>query len=207
VIIHDISPILSSRVAVWPGDTPFRRTVNASIAGGANIDLSDVHTTVHVGAHTDAPSHYVAAGQTIEQRPLERYYGLCQVIDVDVQRGERIRPEHIDGPIDAPRVLFRTGTFPDSDAFNEDFAALSPELIDHLAKQGVSLVGLDTPSVDLFADAALLSHQAIARHDMAVVEGVVLDAVKPGVYTLIALPLRLEGADASPVRAVLVEGA
>lgn len=205
--ILDISPTLSGRIAVWPGDTRYRRRVNLSLAEGANIELSDIHTTVHVGAHADAPSHYVLGGQTIDQRPLERYFGPCQVVDVAVGRGERVQPRHIEGPIVAPRLLLRTGTFPDAERFNEDFAALSPALIEDLARRGVSLVGLDTPSVDLFADAALLSHQAVARHDLAVLEGLVLDGIEPGVYTLCALPLKLEGADASPVRAVLVDGA
>ena len=200
----DISPVLSSRIAVWPGDTPFQRTPALRIAEGANIDLSSIATTVHLGAHTDAPNHYAAGGAGIEARPLDRYYGPCQVMAVPIGRGERIAPSHLSGPIEAERVLFRTGTFPDPDHFNEDFAALSPELVHFLADRGVTLVGLDTPSVDLCKDEALLSHTAIASRDLAILEGVVLDHVDDGVYTLIALPLKIEGADASPVRAVLL---
>jgi arylformamidase len=122
---------------------------------------------------------------------------------VDVQRGERIEPRHLPSPVQAPRVLLRTGTFPDPDHFNEDFAALSPALVDHLADAGVCLVGIDTPSVDLCHDAALLSHKAIARRDLSILEGIVLDGVDEGLYVLSALPLRLVGLDASPVRAVL----
>lgn len=201
----DISPVLSPRIAVWPGDTPYRRTVNASIADGANIDLSQVTTTVHVGAHADAPNHYAADGQGIHERSLDLYYGPCEVIAVSVGRNERITPDHLPSRADLPsRILFQTDTFPDPDRFNEDFAALSPELVEHLAARGVRLVGIDTPSIDLCADAALLSHNAAARHDLAIIEGVVLAHVVPGRYTLIALPLALEGADASPVRAALL---
>ena len=99
----------------------------------------------------------------------------------------------------------RANTFPDPDHFNEDFAALSPELVATLAEAGVRLIGIDTPSVDLFDDKALLSHTAIAEQDMAILEGVVLDHVPPGSYTLVALPLNLPGVDASPVRAVLLD--
>ncbi len=200
----DISPTLSPAVAVWPGDVPFSREIACSIAGGANIDLSSIRTTVHVGAHTDAPSHYVAGGQTIEQRPLERYYGPCDVMSVAVGRGERVTPAHLPRPPSTPRVLLRTGTFPNPDRFDEDFAALSPELVDWLADRGVSLVGIDTPSIDPCHDKVLASHQAVARRDLAILEGIVLGHVPDGVYTLIALPLKLAGADASPVRAVLV---
>ena len=204
----DISPVLSPRVAVWPGDTPFSRTVNVAIADGANIDLSHIKTTVHVGAHTDAPNHYAADGAGIDQRSLERYYGPCLVVRVEVGRGARVVPGDLPPEVLSrrslpERVLFATGTFPDPDHFNEDFAALSPELVMWLDERGVRLVGIDTPSVDLCHDAVLLSHSAIAARDMAILEGIVLEHVEPGPYTLIALPLRLEGADASPVRAVL----
>ncbi len=200
----DISPVLSPRVAVWPGDVSFQRHIALSMKQGHNLELSSITTTVHVGAHVDAPNHYIADGDGIATRNLERYLGLCQVIDVDIDRGQRIRPADVHVKVQAPRVLFRTGTFPDPDTFNEDFASLSPELVDWLHDQGVQLVGLDTPSIDLCHDADLVSHNAVARHDMAILEGVVLSHVTPGIYTLIALPLRLEGADASPVRAVLL---
>lgn len=200
----DISPRISPRLAVWPGDVAFSRDVAMSIDRGDHLELSSIRTTVHLGAHTDAPNHYVGGGAGIADRPLELYYGPCEVIAVSVPRGARLGPEHLPHPVRAERVLFRTGTFPDPEHFNEDFAALSPALIDALAAQGVRLVGLDTPSVDLCHDRELLSHHAIARHDLAILEGVVLDHVEPGVYTLVALPLPLEGADASPVRAALI---
>jgi arylformamidase len=200
----DISPTLSPRTAVFPGDVPLSRSVALAIADGANIDLSSITTTVHVGAHTDAPSHYAAGGVGISDRPLDRYYGPCQVMRVQVPRGGRIRPENLTEPVRAPRVLFHTGTFPDPDTWNGDFAALSPELVESLAARGVVLVGIDTPSIDLADDKVLNSHRAVARLDLAILEGIVLDHVEPGLYTLIALPLPIEGADASPVRAVLV---
>lgn len=201
----DISPLVSPRIAVWPGDVPYARAVSLAIAQGANLDLSAITTTVHVGAHADAPSHYAADGAPSDQRALELYYGPCQVMRVDVPRGARVRPEHLTGPLRAPRLLLRTGTFPDPERWNTDFAALSPELVEHVFAAGGVLIGIDTPSVDLFDDKRLESHQALHRRDMANLEGLVLDHVPEGLYTLIALPLRLEGADASPVRAALVD--
>jgi arylformamidase len=123
---------------------------------------------------------------------------------VNAPRGQRVGRQHLTAEIDAPRILFKTGTAPDPERFNDDYAGLAPELIDFLAAQRARLVGIDTPSVDPFDDAQLLSHHALARHDMANLEGLVLGHVPPGLYTLVALPLRLEGADASPVRAVLL---
>lgn len=202
----DISPPLHPGIAVWPGDTPMSREVLLDFAGGGNLELSTLRATVHLGAHADAPSHYRADAPDIAARDLDRYYGPCEVVAVEVARGARILPEHLPGPVSAPRVLLRTGTFPDPDAFNEDFAALSPALVAHLHAQGVRLIGIDTPSVDPFTSKALESHQALADRDMAVLEGLVLDHVPPGAYTLVALPLRLVGFDASPVRAALIPG-
>lgn len=202
--IHDISPVLSPRTAVFPGDTPLQREVALHFDRGHNLTLSAIRSTVHIGAHCDAPSHYHPDGASIDQRDLSRYLGPAQVVRVDLPRGSRIRPEHLGTAIIAPRILLQTLSFPDPDVWNGDFVALSPELVDFLAAQGVVLVGIDTPSVDPAEDKDLASHNAIFRNDLAILEGIDLRGVAPGLYTLIALPLRLEDADASPVRAVLL---
>ncbi len=203
--IHDLSPLISPRLGVWPGDVPFSRSVALSMAEGANLDLSSMTATLHLGTHADAPSHYAADGAGMEAVDLAPYYGPCQVVRVAVGRGERVMPSHLHDEIRAPRVLFHTGTFPDPESWNTDFASLSPEVIEHLHQRGVVLVGLDTPSVDPFDSKALEAHQALARTGMRNLEGLVLDQVSEGIYTLVALPLRLANADASPVRAVLIE--
>lgn len=199
----DISPVLRASIAVFPGDTPFNRTVNMSFKEGQHLDLSDVRTSLHVGAHTDAPSHYHGNGKSIEERDLSLYMGPCQVIEVKGHPA-RIKPENLTEKILAPRILFKTNSFPDPDRWNEDFSALSPELIQFLKSHQVVLVGIDTPSVDPATDKTLASHKAIFETDMAILEGIILEHVTPGLYQLIALPLRIEGGDASPVRAILL---
>ena len=202
----DISPKVTAELAVWPGDQPPVREVALSFEGGDHLELSALKATVHLGAHADAPIHYHKDGEDIAGRDPSLYVGPAQVISVEVARGERILPRHLDlSLIESPRVLLKTGTYPDPEAFNEDFASLSPELVDALAKVGVRLVGIDTPSVDLFADKELKSHNAIYKNDMAVLEGIVLDEVADGPYLLMAAPLALAGFDASPVRALLAE--
>jgi arylformamidase len=201
----DISPLISDRLAVWPGDVPYQRSVSLDLKRGDNLTLGSMQTTFHAGAHADAPSHYGADLPSIEERSLDLYFGACQVLQVSLPRGQRILPKDINGPITARRILLRTDSYPDPQKFNKDFNSLSPELVETLHEQGVTLIGIDTPSVDPFDDATLASHQAIARHDMANLEGLVLTHVAPGDYTLIALPLRLAGADASPVRAALLQ--
>lgn len=200
----DISPPIHPQLGVWPGDVPFRRDVHLDFARGDHLTLSSIEASLHLGAHADAPSHYQAEGNTIEQCPLEHYYGDCQVIAVELPPATRIRPQDLQQEVRARRVLLRTGSFPDPDRWNEDFCALSAELVDFLAAAGVVLVGIDTPSVDLQEDRQLEAHSALARHGMANLEGLQMAEVDPGSYLLSAFPLRLVGADASPLRAVLV---
>ena len=201
--IFDISPLINDRLAVWPGDTPPSREVLLDLARGAAVTLSTLHATVHLGAHADAPSHYARGAQTIDQRRLDFYIGPCQVLHVAAERGALLTPDAIVEPIQAERILIATHTFPDWSAFTSDFAALDPALIADLHSRNVRLIGVDTPSVDPFESKELPAHQAISRYDMAILEGLMLDNVPAGLYELIALPLRLAGFDASPVRAIL----
>jgi arylformamidase len=202
-MLYDITPLISSSLAVWPGDTPPSREVLMDMARGDALTLSTLRATVHLGAHADAPSHYGEPAPSIDSRPLDLYLGPCQVVHVRAERGRRVGLEDLGSEIDAERVLLVTGTFPDPTRWNEDFAALEPDLVDALHALGVRLVGIDTPSVDLFSSKDLPAHKRFLAHDMAILEGLVLKDVPQGLYELIALPLKLEGFDASPVRAVL----
>jgi len=203
--VLDITCTLSPRLAVWPGDVAFSREPRMRMDEGHFTDLSSMRTTLHVGTHADAPAHIVKGGETIEDLDLSPYMGPCEVIEVRLPARSRILPEHLDTRIRAPRVLFKTGSYPDPDHFTEDFNALSPELIHWLRAQGCVLAGLDTPSVDPFDSERLESHHALFRSGLRCLEGLFLRDVLPGLYTLVALPLKIEGGDGSPVRAVLVE--
>ncbi|MFO0878664.1 MAG: cyclase family protein [Gemmataceae bacterium] len=201
-MIYDISSVISPRLKVWPGDTPMSREMRLSRQRGDDVTLSTLHATVHLGTHVDAPNHY-GDGPGIHLRDLDYYLGPCQVMQVKAVRGSRLSVSDLPGPVLASRVLLATGTYPNPEEFNTDFAALSVDLIDFLHDQGVILIGIDTPSVDLFDAQPLESHQRFFQHDMAILEGLVLAHVPAGIYELIALPLKLEDLDGSPVRAVL----
>lgn len=202
-MLYDITPPIDDHLTVWPGDTPPSREVLCHIKDGASVTLSTLRATVHLGAHVDGPNHYGIDAPAIDQRSLDYYLGECQVVHVHVARGTRVEMADLRSPIRAPRVLIATSTFPDRTTFNQDFAALSPALVDALHAQGVRLIGIDTPSVDLYSSKDLPAHKRFLANDMAILEGIVLVGVPDGVYELIALPLRLVGFDASPVRAVL----
>jgi arylformamidase len=202
-MIFDITPAVSPRLQVWPGDTPPSRELLSDMHRGDDVTLSTLHATVHLGAHADAPSHYGVDAPTIDECGLDPYLGPCQVLRVNVPRHTCIAPDMLVASIQAPRLLLATNTYPDPECFKEDFAALAPELINHLHRQGVRLIGIDTPSIDLFDSRDLPSHRQCLKHDMAILEGLMLKDVPEGLYELIALPLKLVDFDASPVRAIL----
>lgn len=203
----DISPEITPELAVFPGDTKFSNPAVLDYDSGSHFKLSAITTTPHLGAHADAPIHYHKDGVGISERDLSYYYGPCQVIEVSLKPNERITPTALQGKtIQAERVLFKTKSFSNFNKWRDDFNALSPELIDFLHAQKVRLVGIDTPSIDLANDKILATHLKIYQHNFANLEGLVLDHVKEGLYTLAAFPLKIRGGDASPVRAVLIEG-
>jgi arylformamidase len=202
-MLYDISPTVRPEIPVWPGDTPFQARLAWSIAEGASVNVTSITTTPHLGAHADAPFHTEPRGEGIAEMPLERYLGPCRLVRVPA--APLIEPRHVEGiDLASPsRLLFRSDSVRDRRSFPERFTALSPELAGLLGERGVLLVGLDTPSVDPFDSKELLAHHALAHGGVAILEGLLLDGVPEGVYELIALPLKLAGLDASPVRAVL----
>lgn len=204
--VYDLTPKISSRLAVFPGDVPFERDISLDFKKGHHLLLSSFRSTLHLGAHADSSSHYHPQGTGIEARPLTAYFGPAQVVRVECPPGARIGVADLRGKkIQASRVLFASGSFPNPENWNPDFMSLSPELIHYLHEQGCLLVGIDTPSVDPETSKALESHHALFETKMAVLEGLILDKVPEGLYSLVALPLPIENADASPVRALLFE--
>ena len=205
----DITPRITPNIAVWPGDTALTREVLCELERGATVTLSALRATVHLGAHADGANHYGTGAASIDAMPLERYIGPCHVVHARVERvagGARVRVADLEidlARITHPRVLIRTNTFPDFTQWNSDFAALDPQLVDALADRGVTLIGIDTPSVDTQESKVLAAHARFLARNMSILEGLRLEQVTAGAYELIALPLPLVGFDASPVRAVL----
>ena len=201
--LWDISPTISSALPVWPGDTAFSAQPTWEIGGGCPVLVSRMTMTTHLGAHTDAPSHYDPAGADMASVDLTPYIGPCRVIDCIGQRlvGEADLAPFLQGV--PPRVLLRTYNYAPQSAWDAAFPAIAPAAIALLASHGVILIGTDAASLDPQDSKTLDAHHAVRAHRMAILEGVILDQVPAGDYELIALPLKLAGMDASPVRAVL----
>ncbi len=202
--LYDISPAVRPGFPVFPGDTDFAFHWKWALGPGCPVNVAEITMSPHTGAHTDAPLHYDAQGASIAEVPLETYLGSCRVIHVIGVRplvtATHLAPHLADVPA---RVLVRTYATAPASAWDPDFAAFDPAALELLHAHGVQLVGIDTPSLDPEQSKTLDSHMVVRRHGMAILEGIVLDDVPAGDYELIALPLKWQGLDASPVRAVL----
>ena len=206
--IWDISPPVDARSPVFPGDTVYSQVWGATIGPDCPVNVSAITLSPHTGAHADAPLHYEAGAAAIGAVALEPFLGPCRVIHA-IGAGPLVEMRHLAhalpaaGPPLPARVLVRTYANAPLDAFDPDCAAFAPATVEALAELGVVLVGIDTASVDPVASKTLDSHQVLRRRGLRVLENLVLDDVPEGDYELIALPLRLTSADASPVRAIL----
>lgn len=204
--LWDISPPVAEGAPVFPGDTPFALQWAARIGPGCPVNVSTITLSPHTGAHADAPLHYGDEGAAIGAVALEPFLGRCRVIHA-IGRGPLVLLQHLEHALEdlPPRVLVRTYEHMPVDRFDEDLPAYAPETIETLADRGVTLVGIDSASIDPASSKTLASHQVIRRRGLRVLENLLLDGVPEGDYELIALPLKLTTACASPVRAILRE--
>ena len=202
--LWDISPAIHPAAPVFPGDTPYSQEWVASIGPGCPVNVSAIHLSPHVGAHAAAPLHYDPQGAAIGMVDLNAFLGPCRVIHA-IGCGPLIEWQHIEHAINASlpqRVLVRT--YQQAPAgWDPDLATYAPETVQKLADLGVQLIGIDTASIDPASSKTLDSHMVIRQRNLRVLENLVLDDVAEGDYELIALPLKLTEADASPVRAIL----
>ncbi len=200
----DISPPLSTATPTWPGDTPFQEERVWTFGPECPVNVGRITLSPHTGAHVDAPLHYSPDGAPIGEVSLEVYMGPCRVLHC-LDSGALVQPEQLTGRLQQlpERVLLRTYRQVPLAAWDPHFTAVAKDTVDLLAGLGVRLISIDTPSLDPQQSKTMDAHNAVARHGMAILEGIVLDDVPEGDYELIALPLRFANLDASPVRAIL----
>lgn len=205
VKIFDITRTINPTLAVWPGDTPFSAEVVTAIKDGSSINLTTLTMSSHMGTHVDAPYHFLNDDLTMEAVPLEAYIGPATVVTVQREAGP-LTPADFPG-LDwsgVKRLLVHSvASAKLVDQFPTEFVYPSPELAEVMARHGVVLFGSDAPSMDDMDSKTLPGHKALRRHRIAILEGLLLTGVPDGVYELIALPLKIQGGDGSPVRAVL----
>jgi arylformamidase len=206
MMLYDITRTISTETAVWPGDTPYSYVAALELEAGASVNLMTVTLSPHTGTHADAYFHYELDGEHPAGMPLAAYVGPAHVFTVMRHDGP-LGPDDFPGLADVERVErllihSHVSDVPD-DVFPTEFPYLSEELVAWLAAKGTKLVGLDSPSVDALESKTLPCHHALRKHGMVNLELLQLRDVPDGLYELVALPLRLDGVCASPVRAIL----
>jgi len=202
--VIDISPSLCVGMGVFPGDAAFAVSQTFTIGPDCPVNVAGFSMSTHCGAHVDAPLHYDPAGASIDMLDLGDFIGPARVIDAR-GRGPLCGYEQIASALDGapPRLLFKLMDRTDVLAWPSGFRALAPQAVERLALRGTRLIGVDVPSIDPETSKSLPSHMVCRQYDLRIVENLALADVMPGDYELIALPLKLRGLDAAPVRAVL----
>ncbi len=205
--VFDISVMLGTESVDYPGDTPFSRNLIATLADGGFCDLSRLEMSAHSGTHIDSPAHFLKGGKTLDAYPLERFMLSAQVIAVDDP--ESIQPAELKGLTISPgeAVLFKTRNSVDglcrSASFTKDFVYMTAAAAELLVDQKAGLVGIDYITIEQYGGTGFPVHDALLKNDILILEGIDLQPVPPGRYRLHCLPLKIKGAEASPVRAVL----
>jgi arylformamidase len=203
VEIIDISLPLETTLAVWPGDTEFDYQLTWKRSAGSTVNVGAVRMSTHGGTHVDAPFHFADEGQKVDELALTTFVGKAFV--VHVQGRQNISRRDLSRDLGgATRLLMRTDAWADTRSFPKSIPVVDLDVPDWLGTQGIVLLGLDLPSVDALDSKDLPVHHALARNHVTILESLSLRGVEEGLYDLFALPLRIVGGDAAPVRAVLM---
>lgn len=202
----DISVPLRTGMVHWPGDPEVRIERVQDMEHGDHANLSSLTMGSHTGTHMDAPLHFLRQGKAISEMPLDATMGRARVIEI--RDGESIKPEElIPHRIRAgERILFKTRNSSrvwQNDKFAEDFVFISKEAADFLAERRVRMIGVDYLSVGGYKRDGPYIHQTLLGAGIWLIEGLDLSGVSAGRYDLACLPLRIEGGDGAPVRAIV----
>ena len=203
--VYDVTIPLREGLAGWLGDVPYTFGLSWARAAGASVNVGRISASIHTGTHVDAPFHFEDEGATVNALDLGSFLGPARVIDVRGRPVIRVKDLIGFDFADTPRLLLRTGGWEDHSRFPTWIPVVDADVPSYLHDRGVILLGLDVPSVDALDSKTLPVHHALGSFGIAILESLDLSGVPPGVYELIALPLRIVGADGSPVRAILRE--
>lgn len=202
--IYDISQKLNHQTPCWPGDTPFQYQLDCTKKESGIANVGRVTMSLHTGTHVDAPFHFNDDGEKIGEIPLNRFIGNALVVDMSNRKS--IGADDVKGFdfSNISKLLIYTNAW-NHDEFPNDIPYLRGDLAPYLSSKGIDLVGVDVPSVDSLESTELDAHHILYNYNIYILEGIMLDQVPPGSYELVALPLRIEDGDGSPVRAVLIK--
>jgi arylformamidase len=206
-MIYDVTVPISNTMPVWPGDPPVQLTAKSHVSRDKShtVQLTSIEMGSHTGTHMDAPFHMIENGKRLSDFTVDVFAGPATVLEVpSVRSVGRTELEKFKWN-GAERVLLKTENSKHwkDGKFFEEFVYLEPDGAQFLADRGVRLVGIDYLSVDKFRSPSHPSHFVLLKKDIVIVEGLNLNAVPAGDYTMFALPLNLQGSDGAPARVIL----
>ncbi|MDQ6771117.1 MAG: cyclase family protein [Gemmatimonadota bacterium] len=205
--IYDISVPIRSGGLVYPGNPEIEVSLQQAVAKGAGANVSSIRFGSHTGTHADAARHFFDDGQSVDKIPLERLIGPALLLafpdDLPAVTAADLRRHDLKGHT---RILLRTrnSVLLSQKEFVRDYTYLAPDGAQYLVDNGVELVGIDYLSIEQFHSGHHKTHRILLERSVVILEGLDLSAPGPGKYELICLPLRIEGCDGAPARAVLI---
>ena len=206
-MIYDVTVPITNAMPVWPGDPAVQLTAKSHLSRDKThtVRLTAIEMGSHTGTHIDAPFHMVDGGKRLHEFPLDTLTGKATVFEVPGVRSLGRAELHGLNWSGVERVLFKTENSRhwQDGKFYEEFVYLDPEGAEFLVERGVRLVGIDYLSIDKYKSESHPSHFVLLKKDIVILEGLNLNAVTAGEYTLVALPLNLQDADGAPTRVIL----
>ncbi|WP_027622534.1 cyclase family protein [Acetivibrio clariflavus] len=205
--IIDISGTINNRTTLWPGDEGITLDRIKNMESGDACNLSVLHIGTHTSTHVDAPLHFITRGSDISSVNLNKFIGFAKVFNISAQdcikASDLSRLDINIGDI----VLFKTrnSSLDMNGLFHKEFVYLDESAARFLVDKKVATVGIDYLSVENFYADNAVTHKLLLQNEIGIIEGLRLNDVQEGEYFLSCVPLKIEGADGSPVRAVLVE--
>jgi len=206
--IHDISVPVKTGGLVYPGNPEIAIELQQAVSRGAGANVSSIRFGSHTGTHVDAARHFFDDGQPVDNIDLDVLIGPAIVLSFDhalMSVGAAdLRNRDLRGNT---RVLLRTrnSAFLTDNEFHRDYTYLAPDGAEYLVSRGVKLVGVDYLSIEQFHSGHHRTHRTLLGNDVVIVEGLDLRDIEEGEYDFVCLPLRLQGLDGAPARAVLIE--
>lgn len=206
--IYDISIPISNAMPTWPGDPSVVIESVKQIGKGSRSNVSRVSFSDHTGTHFDPPLHFIPGGKTVDQLDLNVLYGPARVVDFTrVEREITARDlERARIPRRVTRLLFKTRSSMlwERAGFQQNYIGIAWDAAEWLVARGVQLVGVDYLSVETYGASEPRTHRTLLGAGIVIVEGLDLRGIKPGKYTFIGLPLKIQNGDGAPGRAILI---
>jgi arylformamidase len=212
--VHDLTATYRTHMPVWP-TTPLPVVEPIGIIARDGYAIERLTALTHSGTHLDAPYHFLESGKTVDQISPEDLVGVGAVLDLRKEIKGNLMPQaalekHWPKSFEPEVVLLETGWSHErasTKRYLYDFPGIEPATAEWLVKRKVKGVGTDALGIDPFANAKFEAHKVLLGRNIWILEALDhLDTLSEGTpYTVVAGPLKLEGASGAMSRVFAIE--